>query len=91
MKITDKIDKYLTEGSMRLRLMNYDSDIRKAQQIIKDIQHDVITISVRGDAPNKLDAAGSKELNKLISDLDVIDIKMASVRATLIMLRDGVD
>lgn len=91
MRVDKKISKYLGEGHMGLRLMNYENDLRQAQQKIKDIQQDIVTISVRGDAPNKLDADGMKQLNKLVSDLDIIDIKMAYVRGMLKQLKLAVN
>lgn len=91
MKVTEKIEKYLSEGTMRLRLMNHNSALHKAQDAIKDVQHDIVTISVRGDAPGKLDNKGMNELNKLVATLDEIDIKIAYVRGMLNQLKDGVD
>jgi hypothetical protein len=75
--------KYLKEDSMPLRFMNYESDLRRFQETLKDIQKDLIVFATKSDYP--------AELNKLVNDLDIIDIKMASVRGALKGLRNKYD
>jgi len=75
--------KYLKEDSLAIRLMNYESDLRRYQDKIKDIQKDIIGLLGKSETP--------AEINKLVNDLDGIDIKMAFVRGTLKGMRGKYD
>jgi hypothetical protein len=68
---------------MAIRLLNYESELRRYQDKIKDIQKDVIGLLGRSDTPS--------DINKLVNDLDMIDIKMAFVRGTLKGMRGKYD
>lgn len=50
-RIDEKIDDYLIEGSMPLKLMNYSSDMRKFLVILNELRKDILSINRTKDLP----------------------------------------
>jgi hypothetical protein len=50
-RIDEKIDSYLTEGSIPLKLMNYSSDMRKFMVILNELREDILSINKTKDLP----------------------------------------
>lgn len=74
-----KFKNYLNEGSVPIRFMNYESDLKRFKETIRDIQKDLISLVARSDNPN--------EINRLFNDFDIVDIKMSSIIVVLRELR----
>ena len=74
-----KFKNYLNEGSVPIRFMNYESDLKRFKETISDIQKDLISLVARSDNPN--------EINRLFNDFDIVDIKMSCIIVALRELR----
>jgi len=46
-RIDEKIDNYLNEGSIPLRMMNYASDIGKFMIILNNLHNDILSIKTK--------------------------------------------
>lgn len=80
-----KFKNYLNEGSVPIRFMNYESDLKRFKETIRDIQKDLISLVARSDNPNEI--KWKLRYIRLFNDFDIVDIKMSSIIVVLRELR----